>query len=505
MSILTTNLNHLYQCRNIWPVYMFLGFITFMYIMMFKDLPAEHEEVGMGIYFIIWGILLAGQILSSAQIEILNKPFTYCLPGHRKNARQILIPIGICISIFCSLLIFLFSCRNYEQGSKIILSAFFAFITIYYLIVWLSFISIRGNNIAQSFWSTFLIIMIIFQPGKIIWDLLINYSAIFIFSGIISIILVWKQLGNDSIARRFCGKPFIGFTEAWNREKVQKYKRARISEKRQTNLIFKPSSVEQFFLGRMMLCKTLSTGRYVWGSMYTKLGMFLSPRIELVGGVSIAILIVLSFICFTIKEAGYCAAIMLFTLPCFMIVGLTMPAYSSMLVAGGRKERFISSLVYVFAVTAGITIFCLLFAALTYPMAKIMPEIVLKGATFTFHPVEIKLFFIPLMMLPFVGTLSIIFYRRPMLIVLSIVLIFLLYMMVLIIPVTISTFTILTTDLSTSSSTPSPTNPSDQFNRLNEMLLNPANIIALTALSWIVFTCVLYFICSRRPLVVQGR
>ena len=123
-----------------------------------------------------------------------------------------------------------------------------------------------------------------------------------------------------------------------------------------------------------------------------------------------------------------------------------------------------------------ITALVTIVAALSLPLAAIMPDITLRGNTFTFHAMIIELFFVPLLMIPIVFTLQLIFYRRPIFMMLLIVLVFMVLFL---------TGIILHEQLSA--------------------VINPTYIVILVALSWFLFTLVLRYVCMRRCLVGQGR
>ena len=81
MSVLTVNLKHLYQRRGLWLFYVLV--ITFAFAgiaMLFDDTKAgEGRFVGLIVLAFVVGLLL-----SALPIEVMSKPFSYCLPGHRK-------------------------------------------------------------------------------------------------------------------------------------------------------------------------------------------------------------------------------------------------------------------------------------------------------------------------------------------------------------------------------------------------------------------------------------
>jgi hypothetical protein len=485
MNILTANLKHLYQRRGLWLVYVFIVLLTLPNIMMLKRIPLGRDN--MYILLIIFMMLFVGNIFASVQIEVLNKPLSYCLPGHRKINRQFLFLVGIIVSLLYSLPIFLYPGRDFEQLTIMVMSAFFASLTIYCLSVWSSFLSVRAN-IMVAFFPLTLFAGMFFRLDKVLWDMLVYYPAIFIISGILSSILVWKQLGNDGIARRFCTKPIIGFGSAWDINKMQKLVQARLAEK--GDKIFRTApAVEQFFLGRMMQCKALSIGRYIWGSLYKTLG----PALSAGQTILFQIMIFALLMCFMGYMEGYAksstsASFMLFFLPCMMTIFVQLPFYSSQLIAGGRKERFYSTMTVIAAIILIVTVVIAMLTALAQPLEKVLPEITLRGQQFSFKAPEIRLLFVPLLIMPISFILNVLIRQKFILFMLTIMIFSMSF------PIFMSVgFRAMKTK------TPHP------VEAWLAAAMNPITIAVLIVLSWFILAVVLYYVCAKRPLAGQGK
>jgi hypothetical protein len=267
--------------------------------------------------------------------------------------------------------------------------------------------------------------------------------------------------------------PRIGFFDAWNRDKVQRYRRVRAAVKWDKLKKYPSPWVETFFLGRMNRYDYVSTGRYIWGELYTALGIALSQLSQWKAAFSGAFLALL-MVCFL----GYMGPgiNILFFMPGLMIAQMRLPVYSSMLVSGGRNERFFTAVTAVAAIAVLITALVTIIAALSVPLAAIMPDITLRGITFAFHAMIIELFFVPLLMIPVVFTIQLIFYRRPIFTMLSVMLLFMLLFVT-------SIF----------------------WHRQLSAGINPTSVVSLVVLSWVIFLLVLRYICMRRCLVGQSR
>jgi len=470
MSILTVNLKHLYQRRGLWLVYAFLGLFVFSSIVM----PLEHPEAGKGLYIGLVALaFVIGLLAAALPIDVLTKPFSYCLPGHRKVVRRFILWVGVIANLLGSLLFLIYPGLHSGQLVLVVCSAFCAGLISYWLSVWLAF----GIRNSAAFIG--LLPLVIF--GGIFLDLhIIIERAIVgnpfgvILVGVLSSVLAWLWLGSADWARRYCAVPWIGFFDAWNRDKMQRYRRVRAAIK-WDKLKKHPSPwVETFFLGRMNRHDYIGAGRYIWGGLYTTFGIALSQLSQWKAAFSGAFL-ALVLVCF-LGYMGHGGTFILFFMPGLMIAQMPLPVYSSMLISGGRNERYRGAMTLVITTAVLITALVTIIAALSVPLATIMPDITLRGNTFTFHAMIIELFFIPLLMIPIVFTIQLIFYRKPIFMMLLIMLVF----MVLFATALFS-------------------------HKQLGAGINPTSIVSGVVLSWVLFILVLRYVCMRRCLVGQGR
>lgn len=465
MSILAVNLKHLYQRRGLWLVYMLLGFFVFISIAApsWRPVADKGRFIGLVVLAFVVGLLLA--ILP---IGVLSKPFSYCLPGHRKVVGRFIFCVGAAFNFLGSLLFLWYPGLNSWQLLLVVCSAFSAGLIFYWLGVWLAF-GVRNSAV----WIG-LLPFIIFGGGFFGLHIVIEHVIVgnpfgVILVGVLSSVLAWLWLGNADRARRYCGVPGIGFFDAWNQDKVQKYRQVRAAKK-WDKLKKHPSPwVETFFLGRMNRYDYVSTGRYIWGGLYTTFGIALPQWKEAFSGVFLALVLV----CFL----GYMGPgrNIFFIMPGFMFAQMRLPVYSSMLISGGRNERYRGAMTLVITTAVLVTVLATIVAALSLPLAAIMPDITLRGSTFTFRAMNIELFFVPLLMIPIVFTIQLIYYRKP------VVMMVLMMMMLMLLFGTASFWR-------------------EQLSGV----INPIYIVILVASSWFLFTLVLRYVCMRRSLAGKG-
>ncbi|MHC4460902.1 MAG: hypothetical protein ACYS30_05655, partial [Planctomycetota bacterium] len=390
---------------------------------------------------------------------------------HRKVVRKFIFSVAVVFNFLASLRFLWYPGLNSGQLVLAVCSALFAGLIFYWLGVWLAF-GFRNSAALIGLLPFIIFGGFFFDLHATIERTIVGNPPGVILVGVLSSVLAWLWLGNAGLARRYCGVPGIGFFDAWNRDKMQKYRQVRLAKK-WDKLRKHPSPwVETFFLGRMNRYDYVSTGRYIWGGLYTTFGIALSQLSQWKVAFS-SVFSALVLVCFL----GYMGPgrNILFIMPGLMFTQMRLPVYSSMLVSGGRKERYRCAITLVITEAVLITVLATIVAALSLPLATIIPDITLRDITFAFHAMNIELFFVPLLMIPIVFTIQLIYYRKP---VVMMALIMLLFMLLF--------------------------GTASFWREHLSVVINPMYIVSLVVLSWVLFTLILRYVCMRRCLVGQG-
>jgi hypothetical protein len=166
----------------------------------------------------------------------------------------------------------------------------------------------------------------------------------------------------------------------------------------------------------------------------------------------------------------------MFIMSGLMVLQTRLGVHSSLLIAGGRRERFWAALVQAAATAAFVTGAVTLIAGVSVLLQPVMPAIALRGQAVAYHAMDMRLFFVPLAMIPVTLTFAVVFYRYPRLAFGATLVIFML---------------LIQTSL---------------FARLVKfsppVVFHPAIVVTvIVAGCWAVFTAVLRYICMRRCLV----
>lgn len=460
MNILNANLKHLYQRKGCWIINIALALSAIPGI---KAVYKGNEEAFL-IILPAW-MYFAAIFTTPMQIEILTKPFSWSLPGHDRIPARFLFTAGMSMSLFWAV-IFLMYHASFLERILISLSVFSLATIIFWIGVWIVF---RFPNWigAMAFFPLALLAGNFLDVHKFFQTLLTDYWYCTVLLAPIANYLAWRGLTRPGLARKYCCKLWLGTFDAWNKEKMLQFNQARQAQKKQPTYSEDPL-VDNFFLKRISHLPSMNTSNYIWGSLYSFYGFMLSRRKDWIK----SLISFVPVICFL----GYMdAGNFFFLMPGLMVANINLQTRSSLLISGGRKERFYSTLTLAVTIAMSITAMVTLIAAATFPLKVIMPDLTIKGVSVIFQTMDPGLFIVPLVMIPITFTFSLIFYKYPRLMMACVMLIFVISMQ------------------------------ASLFAKIFKIVpenLDPVPIaILLLISSWAIFTAVLNNICKKRCLV----
>ena len=466
MSVLTVNLKHLYQRRGLWLFYVIVVLFALACIAVLFD----DTKAGQGRFIgVIVLAFVVGLLLTVLPIEVMSKPFSYCLPGHRKMVRKFVFCVGIVLNVFGSLLFFVYPFLNMGQLVLVVCSAFFAGMLSYLLGAGLAF-AVRNSVAFIGFLPLIIIAGRFFDLHSVLERVIVENPLVVISVGVLSSCVVWFWLGDEDRARKYIAVPWIGFFDALNPAKVKRYARIRMAGKWEKLKKYTSPRLESFFLDRMSKYDYVSAGRYIWGALYAAAVV---PVLQWTSVLSIVIMVILMSL--FLGYMGPAATFMFFFMPIIVVMNIRLPVHSSMLISGGRKERFAGTITAVAVAAVPISVVAVAMVALSILFETIVPEFTLREVTFTYRAISAGNLFVPLLIIPFAFAIRLIFYRKPIYIIL--LLMFVIYLMV---------FTGIV------------------WHKQFSDMINLISIIALLVLGWGTFLLVLYYVCMRRSLAGDG-
>ena len=470
MSILTANLKHLYQRRGVWFWYLIiLCQLPVIYIFLFA-----RTERYLGYLIISYFI---GLVAGSMQREILSKPFSFCLPGHSEIPRRFIFRVGIVVNGLLGFVFMFYPGLEFPSAVLAVLAGSIVGVMVYLFFAYVTFCNYQNNNIIAPFFFITAFAGFYFKWDMIVQKMIVTSPLIVTSSGLLLCWFIWRWLGRESLSRKYCGKMAIGVFDGWNKEKMLKFQQIKLAEKdkKKSGSMRISSGAERFFVSRISRAETGSLQQYIWGSLYKSFGTIVSQRRHEWMKFLIFILPALCFLCYIpvgVKNA-------IFFLPVMMFAAINLWVYSSLSVSGGRRQRFWSALTL--AVTTGIfvTVAAVLLAMSTQLLARIMPQLTVRGQEYTFEALNLNFSVVPFLLIPVALTIGLIFHKKPILHMLLVMVIFqILFAFSIVRKLTIMGWPV---------------------------QIGPVHVMIMMLCGWAVFIAVLRYVSMRCCLVSQSR
>ncbi len=463
MSVLTVNLKQLYQRRGLWLGY--LMFAVFVWVSLIVALDEPRAGTGTFIGLILLAFLV-GMAAAVVQMEILTKPMAFCLPQHRRTVGRFILTVGVVANAAGATLFLFYPGLPFVWQLLVLGSAFAAGLVFYLAGAWWVFLvrepmALVGFLIAIFFFGRQLGLHVRLER------IVVLHPLAGMTVGVLTALAMWLYLTRADLARRNCLRPWIGFAEVFDRDKLRRSPQAR-SAAPWTRLKDHPRPwVQKLFLGGMTKCRPLSAARCACGAVYSSFALVLSQWTNV-------LFLVVVMTVFLGYLGRHLMVILFASLPIVAgAMGLSHGAlYSSLLTAGGRRERFCATLTVAATGAVLVTVFMALVAALSVPLSHLLPELHIYGQRLTYHVINARVFYGSWVVLPIAATIHLVFYRRPLLSM--ILLMALMYAVVL-------TAELLSHDL--------------------RPLANAPAAGTLATFCWLTFILVVSRIANRRPLV----
>ena len=336
MSAVVANLKALLR-----PGFLFnAGYLFLVSIAMFfwipgnpSDSTSELKSYGFGLIF-PW---IQGLFTGMMVLEIMTKPFGFGLPGYSLVIRRMLFILGLGFSTLPALLFLFFP--ELEAGAyfRVIFAALCMGLMCFWLGVAFSFHRTIFSLICIGF-----VVYLTFSDGFVVLNrftqcAIVNHSWATIAIGLLVCGIAWMLFGQEDILRAYARRNWGRFPSSFD-----KTGRWRYSREKNRQLPIRPGwisvKLERFFLRRMKSCTDYGWARFFWGQLYIVLAPSawgLNNEGLLFIGVPLLI-VVFGF------AGGEIAMIICFIW--ILNVSTTMLAYSSLIHVGGRREKWIATM-----------------------------------------------------------------------------------------------------------------------------------------------------------------
>ncbi|MHC4863385.1 MAG: hypothetical protein ACYTEX_04860 [Planctomycetota bacterium] len=415
-----------------------------------------------------------GLVLAGLQQEILAKPFSFCLPGHRQVPRRILFYIGGVVNALFGLVFLACSGIALPYALLVIAAAGFAGMVLYF---WGMYVSFGGkpNPVATISIPLIVVGVLFFQFDRAIQYIIISSPAYMIAAGALTCIWVWKWLGRDALHRRYCGKLIVNDSfGAWNRPKAQRFLLARTYTKPARMRAAISQSLDTSFTTAIANHALLGRTRHILAAAYVLAARVLATyRLK-------SLLGLLSLVLFFVVYFGYMPAPgitgLLYIFCAFPLIGSRLFPHPTLLLPEGRSEKYCRAIASAVITACVGALLLIIVTALSVYLEDVLSPITFKGRTFTYHGMGIGQFYNFLLFAPIALALTLIF-RRNFLWRMVAFVVLMHFWAALAIAV-----------------------------KLTQILaLGPLPIIALVLLVWLLFLLLLHRHCTKKPLVGQTR
>lgn len=407
MRPLVANWLTLVQCPAIWLWHL-------MGILFFIGFSGETEEAytADGAYFGSYLIVIFTLSISPATLmkETISKSFTFCLPNHLKFARLVIIGSGVLLSLLTSLVFLICPADTALEKFGIVFSAASASMCVYLVSAYIIF---RFRNTSGS-WGVH--VAVLFVSSKYFPELLRALHELTchhpIRNGVLALactMVAWQRLGRRDLMRSLSGGLFLPLHQSWSKARAVAYGKQARAQKMSRASKFPWGAIERGFFSGMIRRPLLSRARFVMGRRLVVAGwirpLTLTGPIALVLGL-LGCVVVGGFIPPHSSEYGISDANVLYFVISTLGITVPVPIFSHLLLPGGRKDRFWTSM-YIAGASAlfGLVVSVALYA-FSLLVEAVSPEIVLNGITYPFYPMDMKLFFPAFLMLPVLFTLQ---------------------------------------------------------------------------------------------------
>jgi hypothetical protein len=216
-----------------------------------------------------------GHMVSKIQLDVLSKPFSFCLPTHNIMPRKVIFLIGLITTLVYTSLAFLL-CYSIELNYSISIIPLLT-LTSYFLGVCLSFYVSSNNRNSSLGWSICIIfLLLIFILFTFRNKFYISYNIVTMYciplltlSCIFIMNTAWKILGDPELKRNYHENPLAVLEIAYDKGFTDQLKvnRGVISQKI-IDSINSENKITLFFLKRMRVNNYFSLKHSLLGKLY---------------------------------------------------------------------------------------------------------------------------------------------------------------------------------------------------------------------------------------------
>lgn len=415
MNLVMVNLSHYWKRP---ALILWQGMLLLMLLPSIPILLEQKVNTWMTpLYWPLFWMLVVGTITATYQLEILGKPLSFTLPGHRCIVRKLLFGFNLFGSLLSAAMVLLLYPRDLTSrccAAGLVLA--FGQI-LFWVGVWCSYRS--RNQAIVGFAFPILIfgpmVMDSFSVGQQWLQPLV--PAVFAVISVIVSCWAWRILGRISFFQACCGRHYLGFTGAFSPGQVKKAQREQ----------FKAISVEtdeklsrlgRFFVEKIARNRNQPFASFIYGVMYQTLGPVVLMTLKSHG----TNLIFMTLVFLLFGYYGKTGNLFIWLMFIFSLLGTDLQVHSTLLLTRGRMERFVSALISLVLLTLLGLAMASVGIAGTILLAPYMPTFPIRGFIAEFHALSWQSCYLFIIGAPVVALLRLLFWGKRYFMAISIVL-----------------------------------------------------------------------------------
>jgi hypothetical protein len=221
---------------------------------------------------------------------------------------------------------------------------------------------------------------------------------------------MWFWLGRHELARWLCGSAFLAMQSMFNRAATERYARARRLRNLDRYWTRLWHWADTSFLSRMRRLPALSARRHACGARYSLLGIVAPGSVSTLVLSSLLILAFLSVLGFAPappSHGDFSRANFMYILPAILGVVIQLPLYSTLLVPGGRRERYRSCLSIGVTSSAVAMVLGGVLYVVSLAIGVLFPQVTVSDGVLPYRPMDVGPVLMTLFLMPLLFTCQI--------------------------------------------------------------------------------------------------